>query len=52
MNNEKAIKPQSKKGFLRTMIDKLDKFLQEKAKDKSSCCAPDKKDASGSSCCK
>ena len=49
-STEPELKTEKKKGFLAKLIEKMDKKLEEKSKQKSCCCGTTgKKD--GNSCC-
>jgi len=50
MSDKNSTKQEEKKGFFKRMMDKLDKKMEEKAKN-APCCSPGKDKEKGSSCC-
>jgi len=51
MTDKTNVTQEKKKGFFGKLMEKLDKKMEEKAKNASSCCGSGKEKDKGSSCC-
>ena len=51
MENEKKIEKPAKKGFFKALVEKIDKKMEEKSKQKPCCGSNDAASEDSNSCC-